>query len=301
MPKFPFHVEQLAQVIFSILPYHKKQLQNTLKLLKQEELDDLESYLVNCLHQGLSIHYLAQCYETIMSSVLLETAYFQKYKTYRHSKFEEVANEVYYNNTFMSAYMYGVLITLFFWPNHLNLYRFFCKTLPRNKLGHYLEIGPGHGYFFKKAVELGDFESYLGIDLSNSSIQQTKNLLASFSHEKKVNLYCEDFFNFPFEGQQFDALVMGEVLEHVERPQDFLKKIASLAKKDSYIFITTCLHAPIVDHIYEFNNLEEIEHLFLENGLIIKEAYILPYLDKTLEECLTNLLTINVGYVLEKK
>ncbi|KTD60703.1 class I SAM-dependent methyltransferase [Legionella shakespearei] len=298
----PPHVDALVQAILQIVPFHKKELLKTLTLLQKEELAELDNYLVYSKEQGRSIEFMAESYKTIMSSVIMETMYFQEHKKYRYSRFAEVADSVYYNEEYMSQYMHGVLISLFFWPNHLKLYRFFCTTLPKNKTGDYLEIGPGHGYFFKAAVEQSNYQRFFGIDLSETSIQQTKNLLdITHPEQSNIHLYCSDFFAYPFQEQSFDAIVMGEVLEHVENPQDFLKKIALLAKKDAYIFVTTCLFAPIIDHIYEFHDLGEIETLFLECGLKIKESCILPYVDKTLEECLKQLLTINVGYVLEKR
>ena len=52
---------------------------------------------------------------------------------------------------------------------------------------------------------------------------------------------------------------MGEVLEHVEQPEVFLRRIADLAKDDAYIFITTCINAPAVDHIYLWRTTDELE------------------------------------------
>ena len=201
----------------------------------------------------------------------------------------------------MSLYMHGLLLTLFFWPNHLELIRFFRKTLPKDKRGNYLEIGPGHGYFFKMAVDLTDYDQCIGIDLSETSIRQTKALVDSKHSGKCIHLHCMDFLQFPLNTADYDAIVMGEMLEHVENPQDFLKKIAVIAKKDAYIFITTCINAPAIDHIYHFKDTTQIEAVFSDCGLCIKKQCILPYVGKTVKECIDRLLPINVGYVLEKK
>jgi len=57
----------------------------------------------------------------------------------------------------------------------------------------------------------------------------------------------------------------------------------------------------MTDHIYLFKDTKQIEDLFSDCGLRIKQQCILPYVGKTLEECVDRLLAINVGYVLEKK
>ena len=93
---------------------------------------------------------------------------------------------------------------------------------------------------------------------------------------------------------------MGEVLEHVEQPDVFLRRIAELAKQDAFIFITTCINAPAVDHIYLWRTTDELEEMILANGLEIVEPLRLPYEGKTLEESRELNLPINVAYVLAK-
>ena len=159
-----------------------------------------------------------------MADVIRETIYFKKHKHYRYSSFSEVANSVYYNDEYMSLYMHGLLITLFFWPNHLKLYRFFRQTLPKDKPGTYLEIGFGHGYFFMTALRDSAFTCFEGIDLSETSIRQTQSLIGNIQQGKEVHLHCADFLNFDFKTKHYDAIVMGELLEHVENPEDFFKK-----------------------------------------------------------------------------
>ena len=139
----------------------------------------------------------------------------------------------------------------------MSLYRFFKITIPKAKNGSYLEIGPGHGYFFYNALNFTAYTHFVGVDLSETSIQQTKSLADWKTPEKNIQLYQGDFFYSLLGESCFDAIIMGEMLEHVENPQDYLKKISLLAKQDAYIFITTCINAPAIDHIYQFKNLEE--------------------------------------------
>jgi 2-polyprenyl-3-methyl-5-hydroxy-6-metoxy-1,4-benzoquinol methylase len=91
---------------------------------------------------------------------------------------------------------------------------------------------------------------------------------------------------------------MGEVLEHVEQPELFLRRIAELAADDAFIFITTCINAPAVDHIYLWRTTDELEDMIRDSGLSIVEPLRLPYEGKTLEESRDQQLPINVAYVL---
>ena len=295
------HVHQLIDILLQLDPLQTNGLKKSLIELTSNEIEELEEYLIFSLKQGLTLDFIARSYQLIVLDFIKESLYFKEHKKYRYSQFKEVADQVYFDKDFMSLYMHGLLITLFFWPNHLNLYRFFKTTIPKEQQGTFLEIGPGHGYFFYTALHNTAYTNFVGIDLSETSIQQTKTLANSRMHEKNIQLHCCDFLQIPLNESRFDAIVMGEMLEHVENPKDFLKKIASIAKPNAYIYITTCINGPAIDHIYQFKDLEEIELLFNQSGLSIKEQCILPYVDKTLEECINNYLPINVGYVLEKK
>ena len=97
------------------------------------------------------------------------------------------------------------------------------------------------------------------------------------------------------------ALVMGEVLEHVEQPELFLQMIRESVADDAWIYITTCVNAPAVDHITLFDTPQVVEDLFINQGFHIKDALILPYFKTDLSQSIKEKLAINVSYVLQVK
>ena len=107
-----------------------------------------------------------------------------------------------------------------------------------------------------------------------------------------------DFLDGDFKGK-FDAIVMGEVLEHVEKPDIFLEKITELSKKETFIFINTCINTPAIDHIYLFESIEDIETLFLRSGLNVRERLLVPYEEMSIDETMNRSLPLLTAFVLE--
>jgi len=109
-------------------------------------------------------------------------------------------------------------------PKHAiqQYHKFFVSNIkPANSV---LDIGCGHGdvthAVAKKAREV------TGIDIS------AKNIAIAKSHYNKNNLdfITGDALNYKFTNQ-FDAIILSNVLEHIENRIDFLKKLAGLAPK----------------------------------------------------------------------
>ncbi len=295
------HTEKFLEIVLAENPVHKNFIDRALAHLTDDEKSRLEDYLDYAIGKGLSPDYLAQSYLTIVEDTFREQLYFMKHKEYRHKSYADVAGDVYHNDDYMNRYMYGLAVTAFLWPNHVDLARFFNQTLPTDKQGTYLEIGPGHGYYMMTAMTKSAFDNFTGVDISAASIAQTQNILGHFAAGKNYSLKQCDFLEADdLQENSCDAIVMGEVLEHVENPDVFLQRIRSLAKDDAYIYVTTCINAPAIDHIYLWRDCESLEDMIEGCGLKIKEADRLPYEGKTLKEAQAEALAINVGYVLEK-
>jgi len=297
----PPQVNRLVALIAERNPTHAKHLDRVMPRIHADEYQHLETYLEYCLESGLELSYLADCYLLLVADAVNELAYFQREGNYRYSTFAEVADHVYFNKEYMDQYMYGLAISLIFWSSHMEIHRYFEETLPLDKTGKYLEIGPGHGRFLMSAMERSSFNAFVGIDISETSIAQTRAVLSHFnpSPDADLSLVVQDFHETELPAGSCDAVVMGEVLEHVEDPASFLSKIRELAAPEAHIFITTCVNAPQIDHIYLFRSLDEVRDLIESQGLAIVSEKAVPYEGKTLEQCAKHALPVNVAYVLK--
>jgi 2-polyprenyl-3-methyl-5-hydroxy-6-metoxy-1,4-benzoquinol methylase len=296
----------LARLLDAILarsPLHRNFLERAVSYLTVEERGRLTAILSYFEDSGRTVDYIADCYITVVEDTLAEQMYFMRHDSYRNATYAEVADSVYHDRAYMDKYMYGLIVTAFLWPNHVEIARFFHENLPTDKRGHYLEVGPGHGYFMATAASNGAFDDLKGIDISEASIEQTRTIMRRFAPEalERCDLeQCDFLAAEALPAASYDAIVMGEVLEHVEQPQAFLERIHQLAKDDAFIYVTTCVNAPAVDHIYLWRSTVELEAMIEASGFRITKALRLPYEGKTLEEARRMRLSINVAYLLEK-
>jgi len=295
-------VDDFASMVTAANPLHTAFMTRSLESMREDTRAELTGYLDYCRSVGLSLEYLVDSYNTIVSDTFREQMFFQENKRYRWSRFDELADSVYFDDAYMRKYMYGLAITAFLWPNHVALHDFFIRTFPRGQKGNYLEIGPGHGYYFMQSARLGNFERLLGVDISATSVALTRDIVRYCEIEKKcrAEVLQTDFLTFQEEDREYSCIVMGEVLEHVEDPGRFLSAIARLSGPSTHVFITTCINAPAVDHISLFRTGREVEDVIESSGLQVVAPCYVPYVGKTMAECEKHALAVNVGYVLRK-
>jgi 2-polyprenyl-3-methyl-5-hydroxy-6-metoxy-1,4-benzoquinol methylase len=76
--------------------------------------------------------------------------------------------------------------------------------------------------------------------------------------------------------ESYDALILGEVLEHVEDPENLLNEMARVARARSPMFITTVVFAANIDHIYLFEKADDIRNLVSKTPWNLEQEWVLP-------------------------
>lgn len=103
------------------------------------------------------------------------------------------------------------------------------------KKGELLDVGCGRGYFLDEARSVG-WNTH-GVDTSQLVTDYaTKNL--------HLNVFCSDIFSFRTT-QEFDLIIMNQVVEHFINPEELIKHSTKYLKKNGFLYIAT----PNVDSI----------------------------------------------------
>jgi 2-polyprenyl-3-methyl-5-hydroxy-6-metoxy-1,4-benzoquinol methylase len=107
----------------------------------------------------------------------------------------------------------------------------FFKHFPSNVRGRLLDVGCGDGRFLRYAKEQG-FEVW-GIDFDKKSVENVKRNLGI---ETVFAMSLEEFYEYAKErGIKFDVITFFEVLEHQDKPREFLEMVKGLLKEGGYI------------------------------------------------------------------
>ena len=97
--------------------------------------------------------------------------------------------------------------------------------------GRLLDVGCGDGVFLKHAKQAG-FEVW-GIDFDRKSVEVARKALNT---DTIYAMSLEEFYEYAKkEGLKFDVITFFEVLEHQDKPREFLRIVRELLKKGGYI------------------------------------------------------------------
>lgn len=246
---------------------------------------------------------VASAFNRMTMDFLQEQIRFKKTGVYLLNDATVARQNVYDRPEVMRYYMVGLFLSYMMWPNHYKMLHFYKEYLKTSKpVGRYLDVAPGHGLFTVETLQRFDKLNATLLDISETSIAVTKEILNTFQVDpKRIDFINGDFLTAPIEGGNFDLLTMGEVLEHVNDALGFMKRGCELIDDTGRIYMTTCTNAPAIDHIYHFHNCDEIRDLMSQAGLRILKEGVYPAEDVPEERCEEELITINYCAILAKK
>lgn len=209
---------------------------------------------------------------------------------YKYSSFEETQKEVLENSQIMlRTYLNGLLLSQAFWVNHLRIFEFFiekfCNKQPST--GKLLEVPIGTGIFLSEFLTRNKQWSGCGYDISQHSVNYAQSLLEiRLPGDPSATLARCNVFDLP-ESDRFDAIICGELMEHLEDPQSLIAKLHRLVRTDGQVFITAAIYAAHIDHIYLFKSAQEVRDMILPYFSIAKELVLPVYKDKSADDLRT--------------
>ena len=220
--------------------------------------------------QGKTFAFGVDCFLHLQRSLDQHRRDFLKTGRYANTSFAEVNRAVYANPEVMQYHMHGLVFAQFFWPDQYHRFQFFSDNLPQYapRVKKYLEVGGGHALYLTEGARQLPEAGIDVVDISQTSLTMARGIAGEAAH---IHYELINIFDFPDGG--YDFITMGEVLEHVENPRELLDKVRRLLAPGGHAYITTPANAPMLDHIYLFNNAQEIRDMLTSCGLkIVKET-----------------------------
>jgi 2-polyprenyl-3-methyl-5-hydroxy-6-metoxy-1,4-benzoquinol methylase len=235
----------------------------------------LRKYSSYLERQNKTLDYAVECYLRMIDEIIEERIGFIRNGKYSCNSFEDVERRIYKNPEIMVSYMHALVLAQFLWYEQIQRFSFFSENIVRYfvEAGKYLEIGGGHGLYIEEALSLSPLSVQFDlVDISQSSLDLAKGILAN----DKINYIHQNILDLSVDGKMYDFITIGEVLEHLEEPLELLKKVRNFISTKGVLFVSVPINAPMIDHIYLFNNEAEIHELFALAGLkILKEKTVI--------------------------
>lgn len=252
-------------------PAHAAKLKSWMEKMDAGYFSDAENFFTRYKNfiegTGRKIDYGIDCYLKLCAQMVFERIEFIRTGKYANSSFEEVEKSIYLNPESFEYHMHGLVFAQFLWREQYTRYKFFSNNIANYLSGNgkYLEIGGGHALYILEAVRKGNKNfSYHLVDISPSSMELAKGITTGLN----ISYQLKNIFDFA-PGEKFNFITMGEVIEHVENPLALLIKVREMLSENGVAYITTPANAPTLDHIYLFNNADEIRAMLNEAGFEI--------------------------------
>ena len=118
----------------------------------------------------------------------------------------------------------------------------------------------------------------------NSNIHAYDIKISNFLYSHKWNNV--QFIEQPFTGctYKYDTAIAIEFLEHLSDPFDMLKKLSSCLVTNGKMIFTTATNMPQFDHLYNFNNDNEVDNLISKLGFkFTKDTYPHNYINEKIK------------------
>lgn len=302
--------KEIVKLVGKKSPLQKKKIEkhvaNQDELFHQSAELFAHNYTLFLENQGIPLESAVNAYLKMCNNMLKSQIYFMKTGKYPIESAKQAFDTVYNEEKEMKSLVIALAISQFLWSTHYKMYQFLIKNINKKKkiINSYLEIGPGHGLFLKDAYKILSNENpdlkMTALDISQTSMDITKSIINHLIGEAKIEYLVMDMLDYE-KDTKYDFISMGEVIEHVNFPNQLLNKFSNLLSDNGHGFISTCVDCPTIDHVYHFKSVNEIQEMIQNNGLTIIDELILPVEDLPMDEIIERKITINYCALVRRK
>jgi len=145
------------------------------------------------------------------------------------------------------------------------------QSLNLKKVEAVLEIGPGNGAHIKEILETAPDISYIGIDISETMINQAKTVSTGL---KNLFFHLTDGKTIDFEANQFDKIFTTNTIYFWQDPQEYANEITRVLKPGGKLAIgfipeTTMQKIPFAKYGFTHYSISAVSALIENTGLKI--------------------------------
>ncbi len=266
--------DRLCATVGTVWPAHRAYLAALREALAPRELVHANWLSDAIMKISPDLVHVCEDYQWLCEVMRDEQLQFMRTHRYRLSSFREALHTVYDNAPFMTRYLNGLLVGRVLWLEQLQmLVQYADEFLAGHSPGYrHLEIGPGHGILLYLAAQDVRCSEVAALDVSASSLQATDDCLRRLQAGTSARLIQHDICSgVPETSGGWNSIVVSELLEHLEAPDQALRNLAKAMNRDGLMFISTPVNCPMPDHIYLFKTPEEVVRLVESCGLTVIE------------------------------
>ncbi|WP_169746354.1 class I SAM-dependent methyltransferase [Sphingomonas changbaiensis] len=290
--------QALVRDVLDVWPDHEDYLARSMGARSDGQMATTEEVAAATrrLIAGRERHF-AEGYKWTCDQLRQEELFFHREGRYRLATFADAEAEVYSRPEYMEPYVSGLLLTQALWYNHLGTFDMFLDRVlrPTREPFDYLEIGPGHGLAVFFAAQHPHVRSVAAWDVSATSLAETRKALDTLGVSKPVDLTEVDILSAAEPDQQYDLIVISEVLEHLEQPQTAVRFLKTALKPGGRLFVNVPINSPSPDHIYLFSTPDEVSALVEAAGLTIEASELYATQARPIEKAIKNRISVSVG------
>jgi 2-polyprenyl-3-methyl-5-hydroxy-6-metoxy-1,4-benzoquinol methylase len=264
---------RILELVFAKNPLQKKTLEPFLSNAAPvywERAEEFARQTVALLEaKGLDAGYLVDAYLKLCADMLREQILFHKTGAYSTREASQAYENVYSQPDRMAAYMHGLALSQFLWPNHYAMYDFFLtQSAGLADVSSILEIGPGHGLYLSAAARLFPQAALEAIDISPVSLAIARQTVEHMAGPGRCGFLLAGVEDLTPGARSY--IILGEVLEHLDDPAGALTRIRTSLAPGGRLFLTTCANCPAIDHVYLFESVGHIRQELTMAGFAVE-------------------------------